>query len=448
MQYQPKENLGLGLVQAASGIYGGLQQAQQADQTKQFQQAYGKAYASGDRNAMRQLAAQYPTHFDEVTKGMAVLNDQNKSDVGNTAADLRVALSTGNPQTVQAAIQRNQGTIQNLGLTPDDVMQQAVSNPGQFMQTIDMIGMHALSPDKYFGVLDQKVGRDLQASGQQVQREGQQMQAQTAANGQAVTMRGQNMQAQTAASGQDIQRANLDLNRQKNEIALEQAKFDRQRTLGQDASKSAASKQALDTKKQDYVDAYTANMNTVNEAAQTVADLKSDPEYANGRLFGTGARVGRYLPGSDFRPGWSLIEKMQGQARLMGMKALKGTGSVTEAEGLAAQKALLNLTPGTGAEASQKAIDRWVGVIQKAQTGLQGQGKLAEQYANDLGLNQGQQQGQQQAQGQQQPAQQQMQPFQQPQQNNAPQAALQALQADPSLINQFVQYYGYRPEGY
>jgi hypothetical protein len=368
--------------------------------------------------------------------------------VGNTAADLRVALSTGNPQTVQAAIQRNQGTIQNLGLTPDDVMQQAVNNPGQFMQTIDMIGMHALSPDKYFGVLDQKVGRDLQASGQQVQREGQQMQAQTAANGQAVTMRGQNMQAQTAASGQDIQRANLDLNRQKNDIALEQARFDRQRTLGQDASKSAASKQALDTKKQDYVDAYTANMNTVNEAAQTVADLKSDPEYANGRLFGTGARVGRYLPGSDFHPGWSLIEKMQGQARLMGMKALKGTGSVTEAEGMAAQKALLNLTPGTGAEASQKAIDRWVGVIQKAQTGLQGQGKLAEQYANDLGLNQGQQQGQQQSQGQQQPAQQQVQPFQQPQQNNAPQAALQALQADPSLINQFVQYYGYRPEGY
>lgn len=417
MQYQPRENLGVGLANTVAGIYGGLQQAQQADQTQQFQQAYGQAYASGDRNAMKQLAAQYPTHFDEVTKGMAVLNDQNKQDVGNTAADLRVALSTGNPQTVQAAIQRNQGTIQNLGLTPDDVMQQAVTNPGQFMQTIDMIGMHALSPDKYFGVLDQKVGRDLQASGQQVQREGQQIAADTARRGQDVTMRGQDINQNLGLQG-------LDLKRQANQLQFEENAYNRQRQRGIDDQTAQKNQSALTANKQSFVDGYTNALNTTNTAMQTTANVLANPKLLDS-TFGFSGKINRNIPGSPEADLWGQIQQMKSQARQVGISGMKGTGSISDADAKAAQDAFLSIDENMSGKAVASAVKRWQNVIADRQKATTANAATYEKYRSELGSGQ-----------------------QQNNQPQAPQAAIDALQANPKLAAQFKSYYGYLPEGY
>lgn len=417
MQYQPRENLGVGLANTVAGIYGGLQQAQQADQTQQFQQAYGQAYASGDRNAMKQLAAQYPTHFDEVTKGMAVLNDQNKQDVGNTAADLRVALSTGNPQTVQAAIQRNQGTIQNLGLTPDDVMQQAVTNPGQFMQTIDMIGMHALSPDKYFGVLDQKVGRDLQASGQQVQREGQQIAADTARRGQEVTMRGQDINQSLGLQG-------LDLKRQANQLQFEENAYNRQRQRGIDDQTAQKNQSALTANKQSFVDGYTNALNTTNTAMQTTANVLANPKLLDS-TFGFSGKINRNIPGSPEADLWGQIQQMKSQARQVGISGMKGTGSISDSDAKAAQDAFLSIDENMSGKAVASAVKRWQSVIADRQKATTANAATYEKYRSELGSGQ-----------------------QQNNQPQAPQAAIDALQSNPKLAAQFKSYYGYLPEGY
>ncbi len=410
MNYGPKQNIGLDILGAAGSIANAYNQTQQADQTQQFQQAYGQAYASGDRNAMKQLAAQYPTHFDEVTKGMAVLNDQNKQDVGNTAADLRVALSTGNLQTVQAAIQRNQGTIQNLGMTPDDVMQQAVTNPGQFMQTIDMIGMHALSPDKYFGVLDQKVGRDLQASGQQVQREGQQITADTA-------RRSQDIQLGIGLQG-------LDLKRQANQIQYETNAYNRQRQRGIDDQAAQKNQSALTASKQSFVDGYTNALNTTNTAMQTTANVLANPKLLDS-TFGFSGKINRNIPGSPEADLWGQIQQMKSQARQVGISGMKGTGSISDADAKAAQDAFLSIDENMSGKAVASAVKRWQNVIADRQKATTANAATYEKYRSELGSGQ-----------------------QQNNQPQAPQAAIDELQANPKLAEQFKSYYGYLPEGY
>ena len=129
MQYAQGENLGLTIGQGLGALGQGLgairqqEQEQQAkQQLQQFQSAFGQAYASGDRDAMKQLVAQYPGQFEQVQKGLTILNAENKENVGTTAADLRLAAATGNKDAILQAAEKNRATLEGLGATPESVV--------------------------------------------------------------------------------------------------------------------------------------------------------------------------------------------------------------------------------------------------------------------------------------------------------------------------------------
>lgn len=203
-----RNNLGLQALQGIGTVMGGLRQQQQAQRQKEFQQAYGQAYASGDRNAMRQLAAQYPDQVDAVRNGMKFVDEDQRATVGNLAAAARLAATS--PEAMGEWLQNNSADLQRVGLDPAEIAQTYQQNPKQFGEFVDHLGMAALGPVDYFNAQDKIVGQALNRdklnetirsnlAGESLQRRGQD-----------ITARGQDISAATARRGQDManQRAN------------------------------------------------------------------------------------------------------------------------------------------------------------------------------------------------------------------------------------------------
>lgn len=204
-----RNNVGLQALQGIGSVMDIYKQKEQQQRQKEFQQAYGNAYASGDRGAMRQLASQYPDQIEAVRNGMKFVDDDQRSTVGNLAAGARLASSS--PEAMGAWLQNNASDLQRVGLDAQDVAQMYQQNPQQFGEFVDHLGMSALGPDKYFDVQDKIVGRgidrDKLSETVRSNKAGEGLQA----RGQDITMRGQDISASTARRGQDLanQRAGM-----------------------------------------------------------------------------------------------------------------------------------------------------------------------------------------------------------------------------------------------
>lgn len=153
-------NVGLTALQGLSGIAGAFQQEKQAQRQKEFQQAYAKAYASGDRGALRQLATQYPDQIESVRKGMGFIDEDQRNSIGTLAAGARLASSS--PEAMQSWLQNNAKELARVGVDPSNVAQMYQQNPSGFGEFVDHLGMAALGPIDYFNVQDKMAGRQLE----------------------------------------------------------------------------------------------------------------------------------------------------------------------------------------------------------------------------------------------------------------------------------------------
>lgn len=197
-----RNNIGLQALQGIGSVMDIYKQQDKAQRQQEFQDAYGKAYASGDRNAMRQLAAQYPEQVDAVRNGMKFVDDDQRSTVGNLAAAARLAASS--PEAMSTWLQNNAEDLQRVGLNSQDVAQMYQQNPQQFGEFVDHLGMAALGPVDYFNAQDKIVGQALNRDKLNETIRSNQAGENLQRRGQDVTMRGQDISASTARRGQDI----------------------------------------------------------------------------------------------------------------------------------------------------------------------------------------------------------------------------------------------------
>lgn len=203
-----RNNIGLQTLQGIGSVMDIYNQQEQAQRKQQFQQAYGQAYASGDRNAMRQLAAQYPDQVDAVRNGMKFVDEDQRATVGNLAAAARLAATS--PEAMGAWLQNNSADLQRVGLDPAEIAQTYQQNPKQFGEFVDHLGMAALGPVDYFNAQDKIVGQALNRDKLNETIRSNQAGESLQRRGQDITARGQDISAATARRGQDManQRAN------------------------------------------------------------------------------------------------------------------------------------------------------------------------------------------------------------------------------------------------
>ncbi|MGS8498513.1 phage DNA ejection protein [Escherichia coli] len=202
MERSGRNNIGLQALQGISSVMDMYKQMDQQKRQQEFQQAYADAYTSGDRDAMRKLASQYPEQFDAVRNGMKFVDEDQRSTVGTLAASARLAASS--PEAMMSWLQNNSSELTRAGVDPLDVAKMYQQNPQGFTEFVDHLGMAALGPEQYFQAQDRIVGREIDRGKlAETIRSNQAGEALTA-RGQNITMRGQDLSASTARRGQDL----------------------------------------------------------------------------------------------------------------------------------------------------------------------------------------------------------------------------------------------------
>lgn len=398
-EWAGRNNVGL---QTLNGIAGNLQlykQAKQADRQNEFQQAYGKAFASGDRNAMRQLAAQYPDQIDAVRNGMKFVDEDQRNTVGNLAAGARLASTS--PDSMMSWLQNNAADLQRVGLNPMEVAQTYQQNPKAFSDFADHLGMAALGPDQYFNVQDKIAGNAITMRAQDI---GQQI----AAQNNAVSMRSQDIQA-------NLGQQRIDLGRENNRINMENKRYERQlqnetndlkrQELQQ---KIDSNNQALQQKKNDLNSGYKDSINTLTTSMGTLNDILSSPSLKS--ITGIRGAIPN-IPGSAAADVQARLDTFKSQAFLSAVAAMKGMGALSDAEG--------------------KKLDAAVGSLQNSQSedAFKRNGKIImdmyNQKRNDAVSKYVQQNGIQRV--------------------TAPQQSIDYLRQHPELSADFINRYGYLP---
>ncbi|EJH2251653.1 phage DNA ejection protein [Salmonella enterica] len=200
--FSQRPNVGVQLAQGIGAVG-------QAMRLSDFQKAFGQAYAAGDRDALRQLAATNPDQIETIRQGMGFVDADRNQAMGDMSARLNIAAAQG-PEAVMRELVTHQNTLQQIGVSPEQAWQTYQQSPEGFTQLTDLIGMHAVGPEKYFDIQDKLTGREIDrgrlAETIRSNKAGEGLQA----RGQNITMRGQDMSAATARRGQDLatQRAN------------------------------------------------------------------------------------------------------------------------------------------------------------------------------------------------------------------------------------------------
>lgn len=159
--FSQRPNVGVQLAQGLGAVGQAIQQNEDAQRLSDFQKAFGQAYAAGDRDALRQLAATNPDQIETIRQGMGFVDADRNQAMGDMSARLNIAAAQG-PEAVMRELATHQNTLQQIGVSPEQAWQTYQQSPEGFTQLTDLIGMHAVGPEKYFDIQDKMVGRQLE----------------------------------------------------------------------------------------------------------------------------------------------------------------------------------------------------------------------------------------------------------------------------------------------
>ncbi|EKC2552231.1 phage DNA ejection protein [Salmonella enterica] len=349
--FSQRPNVGVQLAQGLGAVGQAIQQNEAAQRLSDFQKAFGQAYAAGDRDALCQLAATNPDQIETIRQGMGFVDADRNQAMGDMSARLNIAAAQG-PEAVMRELATHQNTLQQIGVSPEQAWQTYQQSPEGFTQLTDLIGMHAVGPEKYFDIQDKLTGREIDrgrlAETIRSNQAGEALQQ----RGQDITVRGQNISAQNAALSREIQRAELQdkvldrqIARETNQIKLDELK-QKQADVRQKAEIAKADRQAA---AQGAVDTFSTALDSLNEIEQSPGLSKA---VGIRSAFPT-------VPGSDAANFEARLDTFKAQTFLPMVQSLKGMGALSDAEGKKLSDAVGALSP----KMSEKAFRDSIGKI-------------------------------------------------------------------------------------
>lgn len=154
-------NVGLTALRGLAGVADIYKQQQQQERKAAFQKGYADAYASGDREQMRNLITAFPEEFEEVRKGMGYVDDAQRNDFGNLALKAQVASSLG-PGAFGRFMMDSEKEMRRLGIPPETIAEMQVNDPQGFQHFAGNLALFSLGHEKYFDIKDRMEGRRLE----------------------------------------------------------------------------------------------------------------------------------------------------------------------------------------------------------------------------------------------------------------------------------------------
>ncbi|HAT4516381.1 TPA: acyltransferase [Serratia marcescens] len=366
-------NVALTGLRGLAGVADIYNQQQQQQRQQEFQQQYANAFKSGDRNAMRNLAAIFPDQFEAVRNGMGFIDDDQRNTIGNLATRAQLASSQG-----QAAFGKylvdNADDMKRVGLNPVDVAAMQQQDPKGFSDFAGNLALFSLGHDKYFDVLDKQQGRRLEQG-----RLDESIRSNQASE--ANTIRGQNLTYQSAMMGHSIAQQNVNLRR----MELDDKKYDRQIAretndlkLADLQDKRAKNQQDIEQARRDKADAYNTSMDAMSRTVETAQKVLDSPGF-NG-YFGVNLNPlsNRFIPGTDAADTSALVDTLKSQGFMSGIQQMRGLGALSNAEGQKVMDAIGNLSASQSEASAKASIKAIISTTQKAQERLQ------QKYGKDI----------------------------------------------------------------
>ncbi|GAS72866.1 hypothetical protein NGUA41_00871 [Salmonella enterica] len=348
--FSQRPNVGVQLAHGLGAVGQAIGQGESAKRLSEFQQAFGQAYAAGDRDALRQLAATNPDQIETIRQGMGFVDADRNQAMGDMSARLNIAAAQG-PDAVMRELATHQNTLQQIGVSPEQAWQTYQQSPEGFSQLTDLIGMHAVGPEKYFDIQDKVAGRDIDrgklAETIRSNQAGEALQQ----RGQDITVRGQNISAQNAALSREIQRAELQdkvldrqIARETNQIKLDELK-----------QKQADVRQKAEIAKSDRQAAAQGAVDTFSTALDSLGEIEKSPGLSKA----VGVRSAfPTVPGSDAANFEARLDTFKAQTFLPMVASLKGMGALSDAEGKKLSDAVGALSPKMSEDAFRSSIGK------------------------------------------------------------------------------------------
>ncbi|EHL4286129.1 phage DNA ejection protein [Salmonella enterica subsp. enterica serovar Orientalis] len=348
--FSQRPNVGVQIAQGLGAVGQAIQQNEAAQRLSDFQKAFGQAYAAGDRDALRQLAATNPDQIETIRQGMGFVDADRNQAMGDMSARLNIAAAQG-PDAVMRELATHQNTLQQIGVSPEQAWQTYQQSPEGFTQLTDLIGMHAVGPEKYFDIQDKVAGRDIDrgklAEAIRSNQAGEALQQ----RGQDITVRGQNISAQNAALSREIQRAELQdkvldrqIARETNQIKLDELK-----------QKQADVRQKAEIAKADRQAAAQGAVDTFSTALDSLGEIEKSPGLSKA----VGVRSAfPTVPGSDAANFEARLDTFKAQTFLPMVASLKGMGALSDAEGKKLSDAVGALSPKMSEDAFRSSIGK------------------------------------------------------------------------------------------
>ncbi|MBJ8369047.1 phage DNA ejection protein [Citrobacter cronae] len=348
--FSQRPNVGVQLAQGIGSVAQAIGQGEAAKRLSEFQKAFGQAYAAGDRDALRQLAATNPDQIETIRQGMGFVDADRNQAMGDMSARLNIAAAQG-PDAVMRELATHQNTLQQIGVSPEQAWQTYQQSPEGFTQLTDLIGMHAVGPEKYFDIQDKLTGREIDrgklAETIRSNQAGEALQQ----RGQDITVRGQNISAQNAALSREIQRAELQdkvldrqIARETNQIKLDELK-----------QKQADVRQKAEIAKADRQAAAQGAVDTFSTALDSLGEIEKSPGLSKA----VGVRSAfPTVPGSDAANFEARLDTFKAQTFLPMVASLKGMGALSDAEGKKLSDAVGALSPKMSEDAFRSSIGK------------------------------------------------------------------------------------------
>ncbi|EQC4183388.1 phage DNA ejection protein [Salmonella enterica subsp. enterica serovar Schwarzengrund] len=283
--FSQRPNVGVQLAQGIGAVGQAIQQNEAAQRLSDFQKAFGQAYAAGDRDALRQLAATNPDQIETIRQGMGFIDADKNQAMGDMSARLNIAAAQG-PEAVMKELASHQSTLQQIGVSPEQAWQTYQQSPEGFAQLTDLIGMHAVGPEKYFDIQDKLTGREIDRG-----RLAETIRSNQA--GEALQARGQNLSYQSAMTGHGLAAERLALDKQKFGFEVQQAQKKAEELINAAPKLSVNMEKAIEKSAGD-----AAASRNAADSMTTLADTLEKEKPTPG-LFGNAENMFSKLTGQD-----------------------------------------------------------------------------------------------------------------------------------------------------
>jgi hypothetical protein len=394
-------NVALTGLRGLVGVADIYNQQQQQEAQNAFNQAHADAWKTGDVSSLRDFAAANPAFVTQAQQAVAGLNEQQKSDMTNQAAGLRLALSQG-PETYGQYLQKNAGDLSRIGANPNVLAQMGMQNPQGAAQLFDTLGL-AAQGDKYFdtvskqkqlGISQQNADTSSYAAKQGI-RQGDERIA---------------IDRFKAQTGADLQAQALNLDAMYKKATTDNARANIQQKLGQ-------VKQAMNEKVGGLSNNIAAVSSNISQMAQLGKIVNDDPSIVSGAIgLGSQGMVGRYMPTLSQSSREFESRRDQVLGALLTDGSLKATfgNNPTEGERAAMEKSISILKSATTPEQFNAELNR----LQQRSV------DMVKRQISSLGIKKV------------------------PLPADKETAAVNYLAQNPDQVGAFIQDHGYLPEGY